>query len=88
MRLILDYRLLVSRQSCRDYRSRRDCARLRAITFKWQIPAAAEAYLTWSFKRSQQGRRGFFEELTDTSACSMDTCTGQVTLNVIDVFRK
>ena len=42
----------------------------------------------WSFNCSQQGHRGFFEEITDTSTSSMDNHTGQVTLNVIDIFCK
>ena len=88
MKLILDHRLFVSRQSHRDYRTRRDRARLWAIAFEQQIPAVAEAYLTWCFNHSQQGRRGFFKEFTDSSACNTDNCTGQVTLNVIDIFRK
>ena len=52
-KLILDRRLFVSRRSHRDYRTRRDRARLWAITFERQIPAVAEAYLTWCFNRSQ-----------------------------------
>jgi len=87
-RLILDHRFFVSCRSHRDYWTYRDRAWLRAIAFEQQIPAVAEAYLTWSFSCSQRGHRGFFEEFTDASTSSMDNCTGQVVLNVIDVFRK
>jgi len=87
MRLILDHRLFISHWSRRDYWTHRDRAWLQATTFEWQIPAVAEAYLTWSFSRSQQGYKGFFKEFTGASA-SMDNCTGKVTLNVIDIFCK
>jgi len=87
MRLILDHRLFVSCWLRRDYRTHRDRAQLRATAFEQQIPAVAEAYLTWSFSCSQQGHKGFFKEFTGASA-SMDNCTGKVTLNVIDIFCK
>ncbi|KAL4072344.1 hypothetical protein V8B97DRAFT_2023521 [Scleroderma yunnanense] len=82
--LILDHRPFVSCWSCRDYWSCRDHAQLCAIAFEQQIPAAAKAYLTWSFNHSQQGHRGFFKESSGVYTSSTDSCTGQVTLNVID----
>ena len=88
MKLTLDRRLFISHWSCRDYWTHRDHAWLQAIVFEWQIPAVAEAYLTWCFNHSQQGSRGFFKEFTDSSACNTDNCTGQVMLNVIDIFHK
>ncbi|KAL4066386.1 hypothetical protein V8B97DRAFT_2025519 [Scleroderma yunnanense] len=80
------YQPFISHQSCRDYWSHRDCAQLCAIAFKSQIQAVAKAYLTWSFNCSQQGHRGFFKESSGVYTGSTDSCTGQVMLNVIDLF--